>query len=603
MVIRNELIDEISFSFPKNTILIEAEELKIVRNNGITTVYYNTQRDIARALLLIKVNDAKESFVIEDKSEFETRCFMVDCSRNAVLNLQTVKKLIRILAMLDYTSMMLYTEDTYEVIDEPVFGYLRGRYTIAEMKEIDEYANSYGIEMIPCVQTLAHLQAMRRYYCEYEDIFDIDDILLADNERTYKLIDNIFKTLSTCFSTKRVHIGMDEAHNVGRGQYLDKNGYKPAFEVLSKHLEKVCEIAKKYGFSVILWSDMFTNLALKNKTLEEKLVAEIPDWVVDKVPENASVSHWDYGAIASPLHEHRFAMHSKFKNPVWMALSSIKCNSFLPKNTVTTRHFDLAINLCKKYGIKNLINCSWSDGGNEASIFSILPAIVQFSTRTHNLTDSDMKKQFFALTGYKYEDYAKLEWPDTFCGKYKDSVHVTKIMLYNDLFLGLMDKEVESDAVTYFRKALSTLKKLRVGKYSQVFDTACALTEVTILKYDLGVKIRQAYHNNDKEQLSLLVKRIERLIKKLKAFITKLEKQWMIENKPHGFDIQLYRLGGLIQRITHCKERIQKYILGEVSEIPELHEVLLEDVLLGKNAISGRQGYNSYELISSVNKF
>jgi uncharacterized protein (UPF0335 family) len=286
-----------------------------------------------------------------------------------------------------------------------------------------------------------------------------------------------------------------------------------------------------------------------------------------------------------------------------MALSSIKCNSFLPKDTITTKHFDLAINLCKKYGISNLINCSWSDGGNEASIFSILPAIVQFSTRTHNLNEEDMKKQFFALTGYEYDDYTKLEWPDTFCGKYKDSVHLTKIMLYNDLFLGYMDKEVEPDAIVYFKKALSALKKLKKGKFVQVFETACALTEVTILKYDLGVKIREAYHNNDKEQLLVLVKRIDRLIKKLKVFIAQLEKQWMIENKPHGFDIQLYRLGGLIQRIKHCKERIKKYVSGEVTEIPELHEVLLEDVLLGKNPITGRQGYNSYELISSVNKF
>jgi hypothetical protein len=167
MVIRNELIDEISFSFPKNTILIKSDALKIVRNNGITTVYYDTQRDIARALLLVKVNDDKETFVIEDKSEFETRCFMVDCSRNAVLNLQTVKKLIRILAMLDYTSMMLYTEDTYEVIDEPVFGYLRGRYTIAEMKEIDEYAKSYGIEMIPITN---------KELAEWKDIPDVKNV-------------------------------------------------------------------------------------------------------------------------------------------------------------------------------------------------------------------------------------------------------------------------------------------------------------------------------------------------------------------------------------------------------------------------------------------
>ena len=51
---------------------------------------------------------------------------MIDCSRNSVMNLQALKKLIPILAKAGYTTLQLYTEDTYEVNDEPYFGYLRG---------------------------------------------------------------------------------------------------------------------------------------------------------------------------------------------------------------------------------------------------------------------------------------------------------------------------------------------------------------------------------------------------------------------------------------------------------------------------------------------
>ena len=35
---------------------------------------------------------------------------------------------------------MLYTEDTYEVDGQPYFGYMRGRYSKEEMKEIDDFA-------------------------------------------------------------------------------------------------------------------------------------------------------------------------------------------------------------------------------------------------------------------------------------------------------------------------------------------------------------------------------------------------------------------------------------------------------------------------------
>lgn len=54
---------------------------------------------------------------------------MLDCSRNAVMNLPSLKKLIDIMADLDYNTLMLYTEDTYEVDNQPYFGYLRGRYS------------------------------------------------------------------------------------------------------------------------------------------------------------------------------------------------------------------------------------------------------------------------------------------------------------------------------------------------------------------------------------------------------------------------------------------------------------------------------------------
>ncbi|MCI8459751.1 MAG: beta-N-acetylhexosaminidase, partial [Clostridia bacterium] len=68
---------------------------------------------------------------------------MLDCSRNAVLNISAVKRLIDGLAKMGYNTLELYTEDTFEVEGEPYFGYLRGRYSGAEIKEIDAYASAH----------------------------------------------------------------------------------------------------------------------------------------------------------------------------------------------------------------------------------------------------------------------------------------------------------------------------------------------------------------------------------------------------------------------------------------------------------------------------
>ena len=81
---------------------------------------------------------------------------MIDCSRNGVMTVAAVKRMIDALQKMGYNALELYTEDTFEVGDEPYFGYLRGRYTGAELREIDAYAAAHGIELIPCIQTLAH---------------------------------------------------------------------------------------------------------------------------------------------------------------------------------------------------------------------------------------------------------------------------------------------------------------------------------------------------------------------------------------------------------------------------------------------------------------
>ena len=113
---------------------------------------------------------------MDNSTPFRTFGTMLDCSRNAVPNLHTLKKWVDLTASLGYNTLLLYTEDTYEVPDEPYFGYMRGRYTQAELRELDAYAKARGMTIMPCIQTLAHLYAIKRWP-EYWPHFDTDDIL------------------------------------------------------------------------------------------------------------------------------------------------------------------------------------------------------------------------------------------------------------------------------------------------------------------------------------------------------------------------------------------------------------------------------------------
>ena len=207
---------------------------------------------------------------------------MLDCSRNAVMKVEEVKKFASLMRSFGYNMLQLYTEDTYEVDGEPYFGYMRGRYTKEELKEIVAYCNSIGMEVIPCIQTLAHLNQIFRWG-DYGTINDCNDILLVGEERTYEFIENMFKSVRECFTSDYVHIGMDEAFALGTGKYLKKHGQESKFDILYKHLLKVIEIAKKYGFNPIMWSDMFLRACNDGEYYPENPV--MPKEIVSLIPK------------------------------------------------------------------------------------------------------------------------------------------------------------------------------------------------------------------------------------------------------------------------------------------------------------------------------
>lgn len=511
---------------------------------------------------------------MKNAREYKHFGVMLDCSRNAVMKVSEVKHFIDCLEKMGYNTLELYTEDTYEIKGEPYFGYLRGRYTGEEIKEIDAYAKAHGVELIPCVQTLGHFTALVRNNV-YAPIVDCNDILLVDEEKTYELIDKIFATLAENFTSRLVNIGMDEAHMVGLGKFLDKHGFENRFDILLRHLNKVVEIAAKYGFTPHMWSDMFFRLATKgNYYVDEKL--DFPEEVVSKVPENIELAYWDYYHVNKNDYDVMFENHAQFKRKVWFAGGAWSWTGFAPLNGNTFKKAKAAMPSVIEHGIEDVIITMWGDNGGECSYFSLLPAL--YLTRQYangNYDDAKIEKQFNSLFKLNFADFVMLDLPDM---EYNNIAGLSKIYLYNDLFLGVYDKQMMGLRVMPYAKTAAALKKAakRAGRYAYIFESQAKLCEVLAVKTDLGWKVRRAYQSADKRQLATLVKEFTVLEKKLQAFLSAFYVLWNTENKPHGWEIQDARLGGLIQRTKTCKARLKAYLAGKLTKIEELEEEILE---------------------------
>lgn len=505
---------------------------------------------------------------------FERFGTMLDCSRNAVMNVDSVKKWIDITADMGYNTLLLYTEDTYEVDGEPYFGYMRGRYSREELKEIDAYAVSKGMELMPCIQTLAHLNAIVRWPA-YQPHVDTADILLAGDEAVYALIDRMFATISECFTSRTINIGMDEAHMIGRGKYYDQHGDTDRSRILIDHIRRVSEIGKKYGFTLAMWSDMFFRLAAGNYYSSH---ASIKEEIRKEIPDNVELIYWDYYSTDKKHYDGMLTAHEKIKEDTWFAGGLWSWTGFAPHNGYSMKAADAALKSCREHGVKNVLLTLWGDDGAECSRFSLLPALFYASELAKgNRSKADIKAKFKEKFGIAFDRFLLLDLPGTPGGRSDQICDAEKYLLYNDCFTGLMDSTLtgeENEQYAACARRLGLLKKEENWGY--LFAAQQALCEVLAVKAQLGAKTRAAYQSGNREALQALVGEYRKALKKLEIFYRAYRTQWFVENKPHGFDVQDIRIGGLIARVRSCMERLQAYCDGKLEKIEELEDVQLD---------------------------
>ncbi len=501
---------------------------------------------------------------------------MLDVSRNAVMKPEKVKEYTKIIKDFGYNMLMLYTEDTYEVDGEPYFGYLRGRYTKEDIKGIVEYSNSIGVEVIPCIQTLAHLDQIFKWH-EYANINDKSNVLLVGEERTYTLIENMFKTVRECYTTDVIHIGMDEAHALGLGKYLAKHGFRNRFDILREHLERVIELAKKYGLKPLMWSDMFFRLA--NGGGDYFDYESINDEAISAKPEGVDLMFWDYYHNDKPTYDNMLSAHAKFSGETWFAGGVWTWFGPAPFNTFASDAMEKAICSAKEQDVDNIMMTAWCDDGHECSFYSVLPTLFKLRKIYDGVYDMDeIRREFREITGEDFDAMMALELPNMIAGNNPHSPsNPSKVMLYSDPLFGFIDVTVK-DGVAPECRAIS--KKLREygatsKKYGYLFEYMASLSDVIEIKYDLGKRARDAYKAGDRAALIALLPDFDVCATRVKKFHRAFSIVWHKENRPHGFEIHDMRLGGVIMRLESAMKRIKSYLAGGIDKLEELEEELL----------------------------
>lgn len=559
-----------------------SNELSISGDNHDIKITYRRENELFRALSYLPdyLKNGKE---IHETSSYKMLCYMGDCSRNAVYNISTAKQMIRYLARMGYDSMMLYTEDTYELPDYPYFGHMRGRFSETELTELDDYATMFGIELIPCIQTLAHMSTALRWP-DFDGYKDSEDILLVGDERTYQFVETAIRQCRKCFRSKRINIGMDEAHLIACGEYLKRNGYRKPSDVMLEHLQRVVKICQDADFAPMIWGDMFFRMAFDGKYYITE--GNIPADVIAKVPKGLTLIYWDYYSMNPELVHHMLECFAQFNNPYIFAGGAWKWYGFGAHNRFSIKSTDLQLNECEKMGVNQIIVTSWGDNGGEASQFSSLASALYFAERCYRkketVDDAWLNTRAVECTGVDYETLLAFDLPDMLpeitVERTDNPKNPSKYLLYNDPLERLLDchfnPETASHAFAENGEKLMILSQNNVFGYA--YETLGRLCQVLALKCDLGFRIYQAYQKQDREALQTIAdKDIPQIVFELREFLTVFRRQWYRENKTFGFVTQELRIGGLIERMNSVQLRLIAYLKNEIEVIEELEYMAL----------------------------
>ena len=557
----------------------KADRLNLRKEGEEVVIGYSRRGEALRGLSMAKrIWETGET--VEQQAKFDTLTLMADCSRNAVLKPEAVKQMMVELAMLGFTGMMLYTEDTYEIEGQPYFGHLRGRYTAAELKELDAFGREVGIELIPCIQTLAHLNAIFNWSA-YAGVKDVSDILIAEYEPTYELIEQMLRTCRENFTTRKINIGMDEAHLLGRGAYLDKFGYCPKPDIMVRHLARVVELCKKYDFEPVMWSDMFFRMQFGGAYNVAK--GELSQEVLDRIPPEVALCYWNYYTPPKQTAtlEHMFSQHARTPNELWFAGGSWSWYGITPKNWFSNQVTPTQLRFAQQYGVKNIIATAWGDDGAECSTFAILPSLLQYGELNYGQADEQtLQKRCRDCFGICYSEFLKLDQvglPAAIDPDWAAPPCFEKMALYNDPMIGVLNADLRGEGLpAKYAADAEVLATVPENRYQILFNTQLCYAKLLERKSELSIRIRDAYDAGDKDQLARIVEEeFGELLTLIDGFHDAFRTQWHTYNKPFGFEVQDIRIGGLKERLRTAQIRIVDYLSGHIDRLEELEQLQL----------------------------
>ena len=552
------------------------EELRVCCDGTAVELTWQTPVQFYRGLSLIPRPLAPCD--IREKARFDAVGPMFDCSRNAVLKPESIRFFLRKMALMGLNLGMMYTEDTYEVPERPYFGYKRGRYSIREMKELDDYADILGIELCPCIQTLGHLRQVLRWP-GMPTFKDNEEVLMADDPETYVLLEQMIRAATAPYRSRRIHLGMDEAFGVGLGNHLKKYGYEDPHAIIGRHLSRVLEITEKLGLDAMMWSDMYFSLEGGSYYAP----GDPSESARKAVDPRVTLVYWDYYHDDRAIYDDMFRKHKLFSAPTAFAGGLWNWISPAIDYPVAIANSVPAIEACIAAGTKTVLVTMWGDDGAECSLLAALLGLQLYAEMSYTgIYDEKALAERFRRCCHgdarAFLDISLLNVVPGIRSTVQFPSCLVRMMLYQDPLVQLFEDDTKDLQMSDYYGDL-------VGKYAGyaaenpeyrlLFDFYAALAHTLSLKTRWHEQAGRTVRSGDREGAAVLASDLAAAMDSVEALRGCWRSLWETVNKPQGFEIIDGRLGAVRARLSTAAEKMTAFAEGRAEDIPELSEACL----------------------------
>lgn len=484
---------------------------------------------------------------------------LIDISRFRVPTMERMKIMISNLSKQGHGIIIFNIEHVFKTDIFPEIGSEADGYTENEFREIDEYAKSCGIEIIPSFQSFGHMF----HILKWDNFRHLSETAanwsISISDESYDFLDKYFKIITRTFRSNYLHIGCDEVYDMAEGKSQKLLKDKTKNQLFYEHILSLKKIAKKYRKEIIIWCDMIE----KDKEIFSKIGNEI------------GIGYWMYDLKELP------DAYSHIKNHIYICAGNNAWKSFFPRINYAIKNMHLMFEYYKKLNAYAYIITDWGDGGHFHP-YSITEKLAELGRDIFNgknpegleLGDDKINMLVRKMDDLHYGEYlnaARLN---------NENVFFTQLLFHEYVFTGSAFADQKVEQLEMILKKISEIKKLddEINWKSNaflsdefIFDLHLFIDKTIIL--GKKVKIHLDYRNN--KSIKELQEEADDLVISLRKWFAVYMKRWLETSQPMGMYFQMHFMKmfeiNTINEMKIIKENKNKSSANNFSAVKKKH--------------------------------